>query len=265
MPKIITVGNQKGGVGKSTTASNVAYALGMQGFNTLVIDADPQSNTTSVLLAQLTDRENFNLVKILSGKTASDTFSANACATRHEKIWIIPNTIQCSSWEKSVGSSLDAVVGFSRVLGIDQGAEKYDYIVIDSPPNLGIMVNNSLIISDYVIVPIPVSDQFALDGFGAYMELIKECSLQNKKLRLLGVLLTKYDARAATFRTNKEKLEAFFRGRGIPVFNTVIRVNIDLYKAQARRRTIFEHDGSKAGSQDYGALTQEIVALTQTE
>ena len=262
-PVIMTVGNNKGGVGKSTTIVNLSAALAREGNSVLVVDGDPQSNTTSTLLPDLGLRENSNLVKALEDPEGA--FSPNTCATRTEHLEILPNSIRCMEWEVRSYSSIDSVLGFSRLLQNDKDISRYDYVLIDTPPNIGPMLRNALLISDYVLVPCPVGDQYALDGFSTFIQVLSQAKQQNKKLLLLGVVLTKYDGRAVTHKKNKDRIRAFFDAKGIPVFDTEIRVNIDIDRAHSHRKTIFEFDATKSGAQDYQNLAREVIARVQKE
>nr|ASQ41205.1 chromosome partitioning protein ParA [Candidatus Magnetananas rongchenensis] len=265
MPKIITIGNQKGGVGKSTTTVNLSDALGRAGYQVLVIDADPQGNSTSVLLREIALREQFSLIKALEAPIDEGTLSSMAGITSNDNVEIVPNTIKCMEWEKKSVNTMDSVLGFQRLINNDQGIEKYDFIIVDTPPNIGCMVHNALMISDYALIPIPTSDQFALDGLTTFLRIIQSIRVQNSRLKLLGVLLTKYDSRAKTYQKNMQKIKEFFSNKGIHVFKTIIRINVDLDKAHMKRKTIFDFDHNKYGAQDYKALGKEVVEIVQTK
>lgn len=265
-PIVVTIGNQKGGVGKTTTVVNLADALGRLGYTVLVLDADPQSNTTSILLTQPELREKRNLVQVLTSSPGEGFFSASACPTENPNVKIIPNYIDCLLWEQKAMNTIDVALGFHRIFKIDQPLrEKYHFILIDTPPNLGAMVNNALMISDYVLCPIPIPDQFALDGFSTFLGLIARIRQQNEKLSLLGVLLTKYDARATTYKRNKDLIEEFFVAHKLRIFHTIIRINVDLDRAHQKRKTIFALDKSKAGAIDYMTLASEITEFLHVE
>jgi len=260
-PMIITIGNNKGGVGKSTTCVNLSAGIASAGYQVLVIDGDPQSNTTSTLLPDFGLRENYSLVKALEDPEGA--FSPNACPTRTEHLEIVPNSIRCMEWEVRSYSSIDSVLGFSRLLQNDKDISKYDFVIIDTPPNIGPMLRNALLISHSVLVPCPVGDQYALDGFSTFIQVLFQAKQQNKALNLLGVVLTKMDGRAVTHKKNKSRIRAFFDAKGIPVFGTEIRVNIDIDRAHSHRKTIFEFDATKSGAQDYLALAKEVIERVQ--
>jgi chromosome partitioning protein len=265
MPEIITFGNQKGGVGKTTTVVNLADGLGREGYRVLVIDADPQGNCTSILLKEIGLREQFSLVKALEAPVEEANLSSMACTTSNDNVDVIPNTIRCMLWERTAANTPDSILGFLRLSRHDTGLNKYDFILIDTPPNIGAMVNNALMLSDYAIVPIPTSDQFALDGLATFLRILQNIRSQNGKLRLMGVLLTKYDSRANVYVKNRERIINFFSSKGIYVFKTTIRHNVDIDRAHMKRKTIFEFDPAKYGAKDHAALAKEIAQIVEKE
>jgi len=260
MPYIITIATQKGGVGKTTTTVNMAAGLAELGKKVFVIDADAQANTSKILLQQMELRETRNVPEVLSDPNGG-LFSAAACPTNYPNIMIVPNHIKCLLWEEQVRGSVDGILGFKRIFHKDEALQEYDYIVLDTPPNLGVMINNALMISHYVVIPVPIPDQFALDGFATFVSHIGKIRNQNTELKLLGVLLTKYDARATTYKNNRVIIENTFKSQRIPMFKTVIRTNVDIDRAHQKRKTIFELDKKKPGAQDYLAFAQEVIRM----
>lgn len=265
MPKIITIGNQKGGVGKTTTAVNLADALGREGERVLVIDADPQANSTSILLKDINLREERSLVLALEAPPEMGTFTSVCCPTANENVDVVPNTLRCMLWERSVANSLDAVLAFLRLLRNDEALQAYSFVIIDTPPNVGTMVNNALMISDYTIIPIPTSDQFALDGLATFLKLIQSVRAQNERLKLLGVLLTKYDSRADVYVKNRDRIIDFFTRKGLNLFQTAIRLDVDIDRAHMKRKTVFEFSPNKEGALDYSSLAKEVLALVHAD
>ncbi|MGD9972737.1 MAG: ParA family protein [Desulfatirhabdiaceae bacterium] len=265
MPRIITVGNHKGGVGKTTTTVNLSDGIAREGFRVLVIDADPQGNSTSILLPDIELREQFSLVKALAAPIKEGRMSSMACKTVNPNVDVIPNTIQCMVWERSVSTTPDAVLGFKRLIRNDKGIDRYDFIIIDTPPNIGTMVHNALMISDYVLVPIPTSDQFALDGLATFLKLIQNIRSQHDKLKLLGILLTKFDTRETVYVKNREKMLMFFKSKGIHVFDTTIRFTVNIDMAHIKRKTIFSFDSACQGAIDYRNLAKEVVKIVRSD
>ncbi|MFO7987272.1 MAG: ParA family protein [Desulfatiglandaceae bacterium] len=265
MTEFITIGNQKGGVGKTTTAVNLGDALGREGHRVLVLDADPQGNCTSILLKEIALREQFSLVKALEAPPEEGTLSSMACSTSNDNMDVIPNTIRCMLWERTAANTPDAILGFLRLSNKDKGLNKYDFVVIDTPPNIGTMVNNALMISHYAIMPIPTSDQFALDGLATFLRIIQNIRSQNGKLKLMGVVLTKHDSRANVYVKNRERIIEYFSNKGIHVFGTTIRINVDIDRAHMKRKTIFEFDPTKYGAKDHMSLAKEVVQIVRKE
>ncbi|MFI3270685.1 MAG: ParA family protein [Pseudomonadota bacterium] len=260
-PFIITVGNHKGGVGKTTSVINIAAGIARTGRNVLVVDADPQSNTTLALLPDMAvrnTRELRNAFNVDSGK-----LSTQACVSNTENLDIVPNSINCMLWERSVYTSMDSVLGFKRVMENDQPLSRYDYILIDTPPNLGPMVHNALMVSHGVIVPIPVGDQYALDGVNTYFEILKQIKGQNADLRILGILLTKMDGRTQSHKTNLKQIRVTFEALGFPVFQSVVGVNVDLERAHTRRQTIFDYAPQSSGASYYASATAELLKILE--
>lgn len=264
-PTIITLGNQKGGVGKTTTAINLSDALGRMGYRVLLIDADPQGNSSSILLPDVRIRETFSLVKALEAPLEEASFTSMACRTSNENVHVIPNTSRCMLWERTVANTADAVFGFLRLRRQDSGLQKYDFILLDTPPNIGAMVNNALMISDYAIIPLPASDQFAMDGLATYLRLLQNMRSQNEKLKLLGILITKFNADSDLTLENLAKISNHFEKIGIYVFGAHIRTDPNIEKAHMKRKTVFEMDETCDGAQDHWALAQEVLRILEDE
>lgn len=260
-PLVITLGNQKGGVGKTTTVINVADAVGKNGYKVLVVDADPQANTTSILLPEISLRDRVSLAKALINLQEGETLTDYACQTDVNNVDVVPNSIRCTTWERSVAKTTDSVLGIMKLIKHDQKLLKYDFMLIDTPPNIGTMVNNALIISDYVLIPIPVSDQFALDGLATYLKLVLSFRNQNKNLKLLGVVLTRFSEDSSLFNKNREKIVGYFSSKGINVFDTAICHSIDFDKAHMKRQTIFQFNPSSFSSINYMNLCKEIIEV----
>lgn len=262
-PIVIAIGNHKGGVGKTTTAVNLSAGMALNSSKVLIIDADAQSNTTLTVIKELAQREMFSIVKALEAEPGTTNLSAMACPTHNPNLDVVPNNIKCMEWEAKAFNTTDSVLGLFRLIKNDSVLCRYDYNVIDTPPNIGTMVNNALMVSDFCIMPVPVSDQYALDGLQTFLSLLQRIKHQNEKLQLLGVVLTKFDSRAPTHKKNLEKTQNYLMSRGVPVFNTVIRQNIDIQKAQSKRKTIFEYNRSKSGALDYKNLAAEVKTVIE--
>ena len=239
--------------------------MGRQGKRVLVIDADAQANCTSILLKDIDLREKFSLVKALEAPVEKAKMSSMACHTSNDNVDIVPNTIRCMLWERVAANTPDAILGFLRLIRHDKGLEKYEFVLLDTPPNIGSMVNNALMISDYAIIPIPTSDQFALDGLATFLRILQNLRSQNGKLKLMGVLLTKYDSRANVYVRNRDRIISYFAAKGINVFTTTIRVNVDIDRAHMKRKTIFQFGSDTDGAKDYNAFAEEVIEIVRRE
>ncbi|RJR33960.1 MAG: ParA family protein [Desulfobacteraceae bacterium] len=262
---IITIGNLKGGVGKTTTTVNLADGLGRNGNRVLVIDADPQGNCSSILLTDIHEREERSLVRALEAPAGEGNLTSMICRSSNDRVDLVPNNFECILWERHVVNTSDATFGFHRLLKNDRDLEKYDYILIDTPPNIGAMLTNALIISDYSIVPVPVPDQFALDSLAIFLRVMQNTRNQNQRLRLLGILLTKHDDRVPLYVSNREKILQFFAAKGANVFRTSVRLDVAIDKAHMKHQTIFELDPDSIGALDHESLAREIVEILHNE
>lgn len=260
-PIYITVGNRKGGVGKTTTVINLSSYLANLGAKVLIIDTDPQVNCSSILLKNFEDRNNRSLISALEARNGTVLLSSVACDTYHERIKIIPNTSRCMLWERKIAQHQDAVMGIRRLIGQDNALKAYDFIFFDTPPNLGVMMNNSLMASDYVIIPIPPSDQFSLDGLAAYLSLIKAIRKQNRHLKLLAVLITKYDPEWGNSANNLEQIKNYFFSKGVSIFKTMIHNCPEIDMAHVERKPVMLTAPASKGAKEYEALGMELLDI----
>lgn len=264
-PIIITIGNQKGGVGKTTTSVNLAMAIGGSGSKVLVIDADPQGNCSSILMQDIRLREQYSLTEALQMPPGEAGLTTMACRTRNPMISIVPNTLRCMLWERQVATQTDSVLGFQRLLANDPKIAEYDFVLIDTPPNISTMVNNALMISDYVLIPVPASDQFALDGLAALLRIIQSIRGRNQSLKLLGIIITRFHEEVDFCEENRQRIKNYFTKIGINVFPTSIRTDMNIERAHMKRQSILEFAPGSAGAQDYVALAREIQQVMQHE
>lgn len=260
-PIFITLGNRKGGVGKTTSVINLASYLAFLGKKILIIDTDPQSNCSSILLENFDDRNKRSLIDALEAPQGEVLLSEIACDTYHPRIKIIPNTTRCMLWERKIAQKSDAVLGISRLINQDPELNSYDFVFFDTPPNLGVMMNNALMASDYVIIPIPPSDQFSLDGLAAYLNLIGGIRKHNKRLRLLAALITKYDPTWGNSTHNLNQIKKYFSQKGISIFHTIIHNSPEIDMAHVERKPVIESAPQSNGANEYSALGREILEV----
>ena len=255
----ISLLNFKGGVGKTTAAVNLAKAFHISGRRVLVVDADPQGNSSRMMgYRQATDRTN-TLYEALSG-----VVSVKACVymdqDREDSFDFIPSRPELSRCEQELVSRTGREYLLKMLLADIE--TDYDYIFIDCPPNNGLLSINAMCASDYLLVPINC-EVFALDGMGLISAKFEEVRrLVNPGLQILGYVLSRYDRRLTLHQDAYRQMEKWFPGK---VFRTKIRTNIQLAESPAKRANIFDFAPSSPGAADYKALAREILEkLEQT-
>ena len=247
---IITIANQKGGVGKTTTAVNLAAALTHKGARTLLVDIDPQANTT---MSFLDPREiGRSMYDVLVDGTAMTEIIVPATI---EGLEIAPARISLAKTESALVGEFDAPFRLKDRLA--PVVHRYEYIVIDTPPPLGLITVNAMVAATQLLIPIQ-SSYFALEGTDDLLETMEKIKARaNPDLQLLGVLITLHDRRTLLARDIQEQISRVFEGK---VFNTVITRSIRLEESPAYRASIFEHAPSSTGAAEYYALCEEVIA-----
>lgn len=251
MGKVIAVANQKGGVGKTTTSVNLAAGLAYLGKKVLLIDFDPQGNTTQGIGAS---RSMFKLSAydlLLTDKNAADVI----ISIQQPPLSLVPSTIDLA------GADLEMVEykqGKEKLLKnkIDPVKAHYDYIIIDCPPSLGLLNTNALTAADSVIIPVQC-EYYALEGLTQLLSTIRLVQrLFNPNLIIEGVLLTMYDMRTRLSVEVSQEVRKYFKER---VYKSTIPRNIKLSEAPSRGQSIFEYDVRSEGAKAYAALAQEVI------
>jgi chromosome partitioning protein len=250
MGKIIAIANQKGGVGKTTTAVNLCAALGVLEKKVLLVDADPQANATSGLGIDVQSVE-MGTYQLLDG---SITIEQAILSTESPNLDIIPSHIDL------VASEIELVDKNAREYRLKEALEgikaKYDFIMLDCAPSLGLITLNALVAADAVIIPIQC-EYFALEGLGKLLNTIKSVQkIHNKNLDIEGLLLTMYDTR---LRLSNQVVEEVKKHFGKMVFKTIIQRNIRLSEAPSYGEDIISYDASSRGAKSYLSLGSEII------
>ena len=245
--KIISVANQKGGVGKTTTAVNVAASLATTKHSVLLIDLDPQGNATSGL--GLDKEANATTYEVL---LATAQLPDSVQETHVSGLFILPANPNLAAAELDI-ANLDR-----REFQLQEALKTavYDYIVIDCPPALGLLTINALTASTHVLIPVQ-SEYYALEGLGQLLGTVQRVrQATNPGLELLGVVLTMYDKRTSLSDQVKAEIKTHF---GDKLFKEVIPRNIRLAEAPSYGKTIFEHDKWSKGARAYSKVTREII------
>lgn len=249
-PTVIAIANQKGGVGKTTTAVNLGACLAGQGHRTLIIDLDPQGNASTGVGCPVKGR-NATSYDLLAGR---HDLAEATMSTSVDNLSLVPSTPDLSSGDIDFANRPERIKLLKSVL---HQANGHDYILIDCPPALGLLTVNALVAADAVLVPLQ-AEFYALEGLSQLLMTVREVrQAANPDLRLDGVVLTMYDGR----NNLSQQVEADARATlGELVYDTVIPRNVRISEAPSHGLPVIAYDPSSTGSRAYTALTDEFLA-----
>ena len=251
---IVAIANQKGGVGKTTTAINLAAALAMRGGPTLLIDLDPQANSSiSFLDLRTIEASTYDAIADSDRPLRSIIHPATLA-----NLWVAPARIALAKLESRLVGELDA--HFRLKDKIQQLEGEFTNIVIDCPPALGLLTVNALVAATHLLIPIQ-SSYFALEGTDDLLETVEKVRARpNPGLAILGVVITMHDKRTALGRDIRKQIQKVF---GSKVFKTVISKSVRLEESPAYKESIFTYAPDSVGATDYYSLCEEVIERVQ--
>lgn len=246
--KIIAVTNQKGGVGKTTTAVNLAFYMAKSGLNILLVDFDPQGNATSGFGIEKRDLAH-SVLDVLDGQTA---LRDCIIATRHKRLHIVPATPQLANAEVELAQAQHRFTRLKQALA----DHSYDFVIIDCPPSLSLLTVNALIAANHVVLPVQ-AEFYALEGLGQLLETMQLVRKGlNPNLNLLGVVVTMVNSRTTLSAQVHAEVQKHFPGK---VFTTIIPRNVRLAEAPSHGLPVGAYDRWSKGARAYKVLAKEVI------
>jgi chromosome partitioning protein len=256
MTAILTIANQKGGVGKTTTAINLAAAISLRKKRTLLIDLDPQGNSTITFFDPADVLT--SMFDVLGDHRAE--MASVIKPTKDPMLNVAPSRLALAKLEQQLSGQFDAPFKLKDALA--PVLKGYDYIVLDTPPALGILTVNALVASTHLLVPIQAA-YFAIEGTDDLLETYGRIrSRPNPDLKMLGVVITLYDKRTNISRDTHEQIRATF---GNALFKTRISKNVRLEESPAYKETVFSYAPKSSGAEEYKRLAQEVLQRVEED
>lgn len=250
--KIVAIANQKGGVGKTTTAINLSAALAARGKKILLLDLDPQANATSGLGMEASSES--CLYHPLIGQA---TIQSKVARSRLENLSIIPSDMDLAGVEIELAQMPDYLSKLRELIVSLRDSHNFDYVILDTPPSLGILMTSALAAADEIVIPLQC-EWFGLEGLAKIVHLIdriKESEI-SPQVTLEGILMTMYDGRTNLSRSVVEEVAKYFPEQ---LYRAIIPRSIRIGEAPSYGRTIFEHDPAGLGAQSYNAFADEFL------
>ena len=251
MGKVISITNQKGGVGKTTTAINLSAALAEANQNVLVVDFDPQANATSGLGVDLSDDDK-TIMDVIRGRSEPENSIVH---TSVKNLDVLSGDVELSALESELINKPDREKRLKLI--IDRVKNNYDYIIVDCPPSVGMLTVNALVSSDSVIIPVQC-EYFSLEGLTQVLDVIDLVRQKmNPELSIEGLLFTMYDGRTKLAQDVVKNVKEILNEK---TFETLIPRNVRLAEAPSNGMTILTYDSNSAGAESYRKLAAEILA-----
>ena len=257
MPHVISIVNQKGGVGKTTTVVHLSAALGRLGYPVIVLDLDPQANASNTLGLLDPYEAKTTIATVMVDKTQPPSI-APWYDTIEESVQLIYGHVQLTKVERDlprISITSPALVLRKRIAQMALTDETI--MLIDCPPSLSLLTVNALAASDYCIIPMESGSKYSLDGFEDLAELLEDVRDVNSKLDILGILITRHDGRKNVCKGMKGAIERHF---GDKVFTSAITSSARIQEAEVNKRSIFQHDRQSNGARQFMELGREVLS-----